>query len=157
MRDRGGSWSSLLRRRLDAPIERVWSFWTDPARLALWLGQTTGDLQVGGTVTIDFGMPRKTVARILTCDPPHRLRTTWQYGDWRPSEAELRLQPADRGTLLEIEHFDAPTPDDARGTGAGWEVGILQLDHAMQDRPKPGEAIHPTAEAAWAAVQPTGV
>jgi uncharacterized protein YndB with AHSA1/START domain len=152
VRGDGQQFSSVLRRRLDASPERVWAAWTDPEQLARWLGKPSGELAVGGTVILDLQMPQKTTVNVLACEPPRRLRTTWRYGDWRPSEAELRLAPDGAGTLLELEHYMAPSRDDARGTGSGWEVAILHLDHWLRGLPRPTDVMHPAADQVWTTV-----
>jgi uncharacterized protein YndB with AHSA1/START domain len=150
--DRGGTWSSRVRRRLEAPIDRVWAAWTDPERLPRWLGKATGDLRVGGTVKLDMSFPQITTARILACEPPRRLRATWQYGDLPVSEVELRLREEAGATEIEIEHFSATSVQDAGGTGAGWETALLHLDRWLADQPPPGTIMHPAADATWTAV-----
>jgi uncharacterized protein YndB with AHSA1/START domain len=122
------SFSSLIERRLDAPIDRVWRAFTDPETLALWFGRASGKLEPGGEVVLDLFMPEKTRLTILACEGPRRLRTTWQYGSMAASEVELRLSADGTGTRLELEHFLAPSPVDARGTGSGWEDPAM--DHA---------------------------
>ncbi|MCY1060632.1 SRPBCC family protein [Nannocystis sp. SCPEA4] len=125
VRDHGGSWSSLIRRRLDASIERVWAAWTDP---------------------------ELTSCKILACEPPTRLRTTWKYGDFGDSEVELRLTRGDAGTLLELEHFTCRTADEARGTGSGWEVAVLHLDSFLRGLAPPSDVMHPAMDHVWTTV-----
>lgn len=161
LRDNAGNWSSCLRRVLDAPIDRVWAAWTDAEKIPLWFGRPTGTFAVGGTIHLDLSQPQPTIAKILGCEPPRRLRTTWQYGDWPPSEVELRLTATGARTLLELEHFNnnnnnsnsnSATPDDARGTGSGWEVALLHLDHHLRGRDRPGDVMFAAMDHAWTRV-----
>lgn len=152
LHDRGGTWSSLLRRRLDAPIERVWAAWTDPEIVPKWFGKPSGTFAPGGTVLLDLSLPQPTTVKILACEPPTRLRTTWQYGDFGVSEVELRLTRGDAGTLLELEHFAASSAADARGTGSGWEVALLHLDQFLRGLAPPGDIMHPAMDHVWTTV-----
>lgn len=152
VRDHGGSWSSLIRRRLDASIERVWAAWTDPELIPKWFGKPAGTFAVGGTVVLDLSQPHPTTCKILACEPPTRLRTTWKYGDFGDSEVELRLTRGDAGTLLELEHFTCRTVDEARGTGSGWEVAVLHLDSFLRGLAPPSDVMHPAMDHVWTAV-----
>ncbi|PCC72091.1 Uncharacterized conserved protein YndB, AHSA1/START domain [Nannocystis exedens] len=152
LRDHGSSWSSLLRRRLDAPIERVWAAWTDPAVIPKWFGKPSGAFAVGGTVVLDLSQPHPTTCKILACEAPTLLRTTWRYGDCGESEVELRLARDGAGTLLELEHFACRTADEARGTGSGWEVAILYLDNFLRDLAQPSDIMFPAMDHVWTTV-----
>ncbi|MDC0721541.1 SRPBCC family protein [Nannocystis bainbridge] len=150
--DHGGTWSSLLRRRLDAPIDRVWAAWTDPDALRNWFGRPSGSFEVGGTVVLELSQPHPTTVKILACEPPTRLRTTWRYGDFADSEVELRLTRDGAGTSLELQHFACPDADDARGGGGGWEAALLQLESFLGGLPPPAEFVFPAMDHAWSRV-----
>ncbi|WP_371879593.1 SRPBCC domain-containing protein [Nannocystis punicea] len=152
IRDHGGTWSSLLRRRLDASIERVWAAWTDPEVLPKWFGKPSGTFAVGGAVVLDLSQPHPTTCKIVACEPPTRLRTTWRYGDFGDSEVELRLTRGDAGTLLELEHFACRTADEARGTGSGWEVAVYYLDDFLRGLPQPSDIMFPAMDHVWTTV-----
>ena len=57
----------ILRRILDAPIERVWRAWTEAAELAQWyvagddhlIHSAEADVRVGGVYRVAFGPPGK--------------------------------------------------------------------------------------------------
>jgi uncharacterized protein YndB with AHSA1/START domain len=142
----------VIRRRLDAPIERVWAAWTDPEVLPKWFGKASGTFALGGALVLDLSQPYPTTVKILACEPPTRLRTTWKYGDFGDSEVELRLTRGDAGTLLELEHFTCPDADDARGSGSGWEVAVLYLDCFLRGLPQPSDVMFPAADHVWTTV-----
>jgi len=58
----------VFRRIYDAPIERLWRAWTDPAELGRWylagddhvIHFAEVDLRVGGRFRVSFGQPGKT-------------------------------------------------------------------------------------------------
>jgi uncharacterized protein YndB with AHSA1/START domain len=57
----------ILKRIVEAPIERVWRAWTDPAELGLWFVAGDDhvvhfcevDLRIGGLFHVGFGPPGK--------------------------------------------------------------------------------------------------
>jgi uncharacterized protein YndB with AHSA1/START domain len=153
LRGAGELWSSLLRRRLPAAVERVWAAWTDPTVVPRWFARPEGTFAVGGTIALDLSAPEKATLEILACEPPRRLRTTWTYGGLPTTEVELRLAPDGDGTILELEHLLATSPDGARGTGSGWEVGLLHLDRFLRDLPAPSGVMHPAMDHAWTRVR----
>src|SRR5438067_723864 len=82
-------------RLLPGPIERIWTYLTDPKKRATWLGGGVMDLKVGGKVQIDFNhielssekvVPEKFKAienghtvsgEITRYERPHVLAFTW--------------------------------------------------------------------------------
>jgi uncharacterized protein YndB with AHSA1/START domain len=135
----------VLRRRYDAPVEDVWSAWTEPERLNRWYLPVSGDLREGGT----FSLQGNASGEILECDPPRRLRVTWTYGDRPTDEVELRLTPdGDDATELELVHATAShlvqwqgeRVDAVPGIGSGWELSLPYLEKYLRGElpDKPG-------------------
>lgn len=134
-------------RTYPTDVSDLWSCWTDPTRLARWLGRPEGDLREGAELRLVMGAaagqpldPGATTGfarlRVLHCDPPHRLTVRWAWEDEEPSLVDLRLRPVtddpDR-TELVLEHLVLDEPA-ARGYGAGWEDFLLRLDAAVTGR-----------------------
>ncbi|MEO8510036.1 MAG: SRPBCC family protein [Chloroflexota bacterium] len=123
--DDGEVVSVLLRREYNAEVDDVWHALTDPARVQRWFMPVSGDLREGG----DFQLEGNAGGKILRCDPPRLLRTTFG-GD--TSLVELRLTPAGDGrTALELEH-NVPLVFAGSGAGAlyvgpGWDGAFLGL------------------------------
>ncbi len=122
-----------MERTYDAPIEDAWDALTDPERISRWFLPISGDLRVGGRYQLEGNAGGKVVA----CEPPHRFRVTWVYGEVtipeQTSELEVRLTAAGtESTTLVLEHT-AIVPDemwDQFGPGAvgvGWDGGQLGL------------------------------
>jgi len=117
--------SVLLRRSYDTSIEDVWSAVTDPVRIKRWFMPVSGDLREGG----DFALEGNASGRILRCDPPTLLRTT--FGD-ESSIVEVRLTATGKdGTTLELEHT-VPMAMAGSGAGAlfvgpGWDGAVMGL------------------------------
>jgi uncharacterized protein YndB with AHSA1/START domain len=149
----GDARTLLIRRRYDAAIDDVWHAVIDPERLNRWFLPVTGDLRPGGT----FSLQDNAHGDILRCEPPRLLRLSWVYGDFPPSEVELRLAATDGDdTVLELEHSAIsaevevagravdPILNDAAtgiwGIGSGWELPLTfglerYLRGELPDRP----------------------
>ena len=120
-----------LRRTYEAPVADVWDAVTNPERITRWFLPISGDYRIGGRYQLEGNAG----GQILTCEAPHRLRVTWEYGDPNgpASELEVRLTSAGEGsTTLELEHT-AVVPDEVweqygpGAVGVGWDGGMLGL------------------------------
>jgi uncharacterized protein YndB with AHSA1/START domain len=119
----------IVRRHFEAPIEKVWQAWVDGWKTRV----VEGEPSPGHTVLLDLGQPQRTAAKILACEPPKHLLTTWTYGrpdpaPSQPDEVEVRIAKYERGCLLELEHRSENGSSWAPGVGAGWEAGLLMFD-----------------------------
>src|SRR6476469_8268382 len=80
-----------LERVFDAPPERVYAAWTEPALLRRWWAaepgwttpEATTDVRVGGAYRLSMkgtdGILRTVVGEYLEIDPPRRLVYTWKW------------------------------------------------------------------------------
>jgi uncharacterized protein YndB with AHSA1/START domain len=117
-----------LRRALHAPIGDVWDACTNPERVRRWFLPLSGDLRPGGS----FQLEGNAGGAITTCEPPHRLELTWQFGDTEPSLVSLELASAGEDTTeLVLRHT---VPDDDHwaqfgpgAVGVGWEGALTGL------------------------------
>ena len=80
----------------------------------------SGDLREGGT----FQLEGNAGGTIVTCDRPRVLRVTWAFGDRTPDEVEVRLEPRDGATYVELEH--APANETVELDGRS--VSIFRID-----------------------------
>ncbi len=128
----------LLRRTYTADIEDVWDALTTAERINRWLLPIIGDLKLGG----HYQLEGNASGQILACEPPRLLRVSWVMGEPSPdsfSEVEVRLTPADAGTVFELEHT-ATVPSemwDQFGPGAvgvGWDLTVLGLGRHLASR-----------------------
>jgi uncharacterized protein YndB with AHSA1/START domain len=117
-----------LQERLDAGIDDVWSALTDPARLARWYGEVTGDLRLGGQYEARvFASGWEGTGRVEACEPPGRLVVTGKDPD-EPFEdlTEVTLTADGDQTILVFEQRGMSL-DYVAGYGAGNQVHLEDL------------------------------
>ncbi|GAB3814392.1 SRPBCC domain-containing protein [Kribbella italica] len=141
-----GTYSVVLRRTYAADVQDVWSAWTTPSRLGRWLGQVTGDRQVGGTVRLTMSPPDQDVAElhITTCTAPTTLQADWTWPGEPDSTVDLHLEPADDTTILTLTHSQV-TEKTAVEYGYGWEDFLNRLTSLLADQDP--------AEVSWSEAQ----
>ena len=130
--------SLTIKRRLNAPPEKVYAAWTNPQNITRWFGpanarigsvQADIDARVGGRFRISFstddeyyeagGVYREVV-------PNQKLVFSWAWHSTpeRESQVTISLKPDGDGTLLTLHHeqfFDSAARD---GHERGW-TGML--------------------------------
>jgi len=109
-------------------IEDLWEACTEPDRLARWIADVSGDLEVGGGFTARFTSGWEGSGRVDVCDRPHRLLvTTWEdEAQDQESTIEATLEAVAGGTRLVIEERGMPV-DQLAAYGAGWQVHAEDL------------------------------
>lgn len=116
---------------IDAAPDRVFPFFTDPARLTQWLGHAAElDPVPGGRFAVDINH-RVVRGRYLDLQPPHRVVFTW--GDAGSAElppgstrVEVDLEAADGGTSVTLRHHGL-TRHQRADHSRGWPVKLAQL------------------------------
>jgi uncharacterized protein YndB with AHSA1/START domain len=133
--------SLTLKRRLNAPAEKVYAAWTDPEKIVKWFGPDSGpvtkaeiDLRVGGSYNIGFhtqdgeyhqvgGVYREVV-------PNERLVFTWAWHTTKERESlvTITVKPDGAGSMLTLLHekfFDEAARD---GHKRGWSGSLDKLE-----------------------------
>lgn len=133
--------SLTLKRRLNAPAEKVYAAWTDPEKIVKWFGPDAGpvtkaeiDLRVGGGYTIAFstldgeyhqvgGVYREVV-------PNEKLVFTWAWHTMKERESlvTVTIRPDRAGSILTLLHekfFDEAARD---GHKRGWSGTLDKLE-----------------------------
>ena len=119
--------SLTLKRRLNAPPEKVYAAWTDPAQISKWFGPDAGpvtraetDLRVGGRFHIVFhsedGEEHDVSGTYRQVVPNERLQFTWAWRTMpeRESLVTVIIKADGGGSLLTLIHeqfFDEPARD----------------------------------------------
>ncbi|SES34075.1 Uncharacterized conserved protein YndB, AHSA1/START domain [Pedococcus cremeus] len=140
--------ATVLRQTYDAPIDDVWAACTTADRIGRWLTPVSGDLRLGGR----YQLQGNAGGVVETCEPPHLLGVTWEYGGdvtW----VEVRLSPAEHGgTHFELRHI--AHVDEERwaefgpgAVGIGWDMALFGLSLHLSGNEMSG----PEEAAAWTA------
>jgi uncharacterized protein YndB with AHSA1/START domain len=128
LRSADGKGVVRLEDRFDTGVDDVWAAITDPARLASWYGEITGDLRIGGQYQAHvFATGWEGTGRVEACEPPRRLVVTGKDPD-EPFEdvTEVTLTPDGDHTVLVFEQRGMPL-DYLAGYGAGNQIHIEDL------------------------------
>jgi len=127
LESRGDGWVLTLRREFAHPVEVVWPWLTDPARLARW-SPIVPDLpfdSVGARQVRENPGDKPHDGEVISVDPPHELVHRW--GD---DVVRWRLDPSDSGCLLTLEQAMRQR-DPAAMNAAGWDVCFTVLDDVL--------------------------
>ena len=120
-----------MRRRLDAPPDRVFRTWADPEELARWFPeQIEGGLSVGSRSVLVWSDRR--VWWEVTEARPNRsfvFRWPWLGDDGLVTTARVTIDPAGYGSMLKVE--DGPFPLDGPGGIDAWARAIELWSDAL--------------------------
>ena len=135
-----------FQRVLPGPIERVWSYLTDPEKRATWLAGGPMELRAGGTMELHFHhadltsrsdpIPAKFKSmesgfkqpgRVIRCEPPRLLSQTWSGEAGQSSEVTFELIPHGKEVLLTLTHRRLGR-EGMQNIGPGWHahLGVLE-------------------------------
>jgi uncharacterized protein YndB with AHSA1/START domain len=126
--------------RVDAPIEIVRMFFTDPKRLVEWWPtRATIDARVGGELAFEFDQPDGRTDRAkgtFTELARDRIVLTWGFerdADLPPgsSSVEVTLESDGPATVVRLEHRGLPETH-RRSHEDGWAYFLSRLDSAVR-------------------------
>ena len=120
-------------QRVLAPREVVFSYFTDPGRMALWIGgRVTLDARPGGQYRIHMVDGPTTAGEYGEIDPPRRVVLTWGM-EGNPSfpagstTVEVTLTEDGEGTIVRLRHRNLPDAEMRRRHTEGWTERLRQL------------------------------
>ena len=136
--------SLTLKRRFNAPAEKVYAAWTQPAQIAQWFGPDAGgvshaeaDVRIGGRYTVIFqtedGEEHHVSGVYREVVPNRRLVFTWAWRSTpeRESLVTILIEPQGEDSLFTLIHeqfFDEPARDRHRD---GWSGSLDKLAHHL--------------------------
>jgi uncharacterized protein YndB with AHSA1/START domain len=133
-----------IKRFINAPRDRVYAAWTDPAQLRQWFGpekvQTrdlVADARIGGKFRWDLtnseGEKMTMLGEYRELQPGRKIVFTWQWQDdedWEDhtSIVTVELDDADGGTELRLTHEQLPNEASRDGHTGGWNSALDKLE-----------------------------
>jgi len=136
--------SLTLKRRLNAPPEKVYAAWTQAEQLVRWFGPDAGpvhhaetDVRVGGRYAIAFstedGERHHVSGTYHEVVPNEKLAFTWQWITMpeRQSFVIVTIKPDGDGSILTLHHeqfFDEAARDGHR---LGWTGALDKLERLL--------------------------
>lgn len=153
-------------RLLPGPIERVWSYLTDPQKRAEWFAG--GETEITRPGPLDFIFDHRNLTtpddkppkkhekhagemrfeiEVLKVEPPRLLVWGWQDPDATASEVRIELAPRGDKVLLTLTESKLATRERLLGNSAGWHAHLDILQARLEGRtPPPFWATHTRLE-----------
>ena len=128
LRSADGKGVVRMEDRLDTDIDDVWSAFTDPLRLARWLGEVEGDLRLDGEFRAHFfASGWEGTGRVEACEPPRRLLVLTNRPGQRDEQViEVTLAADGDQAILVLEERGMPL-DHLAAYGSGIQVHVEDL------------------------------
>lgn len=132
-----------IKRVLPGPVERLWTYITDPEKRQKWFGAGLMEMRVGGQVGLQFRFnqlssektsPEETNecdlnGRVTQWEPPRLLSYTWG-AESNSSEVTFELFPRGQDVLLVITHRRLGDRGTMISVASGWHTHLgLLSDH----------------------------
>jgi uncharacterized protein YndB with AHSA1/START domain len=149
LRTEDGKGVVRLEDRFATDVDDLWSALIDPARLARWLGELSGDLREGGTFRASYyASGWEGTCRVEVCEPPRHVQLRTESPD-EPGGGvvDVTLTPDGDGTVLVVEDRGVPL-DNVAAYGAGDQIHVEDLASYLAG----GERCD--ARARWQELQP---
>lgn len=113
-----------LERTYPATPEELWAAWTEPDRLARWLGTPAGPLlDAVAPVRLSMGEDENDWVdlAVVRADAPRLLELRWEFAGEPAGLLRVELTPITaESTLLVLDHEGLA--QSATGYGAGWQA-----------------------------------
>ena len=138
-----------IERLLPGPIERVWSYLTEPKKRKKWFGDGQMELRDGGRVALQFRFSKLSAEKtppgksdecevpghVTRCDPPRVLSYTWG-NEPDASEVTFELTAQGKDVLLVVTHRRLKR-EAMVGVASGWHTHLGMLTDVLNgNRPR---------------------
>jgi uncharacterized protein YndB with AHSA1/START domain len=140
-----------MERLLPAPVERVWSYLTDPQKRSTWLAGGPMDLRVGGNVELQFDHTRLSAeptperfreymnghtayGHITAYEPLKLLSFTWGESPTTVSEVSFALTARGAETHLVLTQRRLANRNETVSVASGWHTHLGILDDQLRGR-----------------------
>jgi uncharacterized protein YndB with AHSA1/START domain len=139
LRFENGTGTVRIEDTFDTDIDDLWSAIVNPARLARWVADVTGDLRVGGHFDATFTSGWVGSGTVDVCEAPRLLHVTLDPGDDYDMPMTLQASLTTQGgkTRLTVEDSGF-SREDLPGHGAGWQAHFEDLSAYLTGRESAG-------------------
>src|SRR4051812_31419731 len=136
--------SLQIKRIINAPRDRVYAAWSDPAQLKQWFGpeavetdELIADVRPGGefrwSLTNSDGEKMTARGEYREVVPGSKVSFTWQWDDdedWadRTSLVTVEFSDVNGGTEVRLTHEQLPSPESAGRHTEGWTDVLRKLE-----------------------------
>ena len=133
-----------IKRFINAPRERVYAAWTDPAELQRWFGpeevrtiKIAADVRVGGKYRWDLvkqdGEEWACLGEYRELVPGRKIVFTWKWDDdeaWENHDSVVTVELSDRdgGTEVKLTHEKLPSEESRDRHNEGWNSVLDRLE-----------------------------
>ena len=133
-----------IKRFINAPRERVYEAWTDPAELQRWFGpeevrtiKIDADVRVGGKYRWDLqkqdGEEWACLGEYRELVPGKKIVFTWKWDDdeaWENHDSVVTVELSDRdgGTEVKLTHEKLPSEESRDRHNQGWNSVLDRLE-----------------------------
>jgi glutathione S-transferase len=133
-----------IKRYINAPRERVYRAWTDPAELPRWFGpeevrtiKIAADVRVGGKYRWDLvkqdGEEWACLGEYRELVPGRKIVFTWKWDDdeaWENHDSVVTVELSDRdgGTEVKLTHEKLPSEESRDRHNEGWNSVLNRLE-----------------------------
>lgn len=137
-------YSLEIKRFINAPRDRVYVAWTDPAQLRQWFGpesvqthNVVAESRVGGKFRWDLrtseGEKMSVSGEYRELEPGKKIVFTWHWGedeDWEGHHSLVTVELSDSGggTELRLTHEQLPNEESRDGHTEGWNSALDKLE-----------------------------
>ena len=125
---------------LRATPEKVWTYLTDPEKLAIWFHKPTNTLLDGEYEMFGTESGKRLMwGKVLIAEPFSRLEDTFSIAPiaGATSTVKWQLDEVPGGTMLSLQHEGLPQGEDTLGLtlalDKGWDEHLAHLRNSIHD------------------------